>query len=145
MRIEGYGIRVDLPDGWEGRIYRRPEGFPVLQLGNFALPVADGDFGSQAAREMGRGAAFAAMPEYDPALAGVGLFQAEGLPLPVREDEASPKAMPQILRERSGIQRFFTESGRAFCLYVVLRAPSNPRPLVRALNQVLGTVQMTPR
>jgi hypothetical protein len=142
VRIEGYGIRVDLPDGWEGRIYRRPEGFPVLQLGNFALPALDGDFGSQAAREMGRGTAFAAMPEYDPALAGVGLFQPQGLPLPVRMADASPKAMPRMLPERAGIQRFFTESGRAFCLYVVLRATSNPRHLVQAFNRVLETIQV---
>ena len=32
MRLAGHGISVDLPRGWEARIYRRPEGLPMADV-----------------------------------------------------------------------------------------------------------------
>src|SRR5207247_10659109 len=115
-RLSNYGITVDLPATWEGRIYRRPQGFPILQAATFPLPLEDGDFGSGAVASMGSSDTFAALLEYDPELAFTGIFGPSGLPLPLRAGDASPKALQRLLPKRTAIQRFFTESGRAFCL-----------------------------
>src|SRR5206468_10250400 len=83
MRLSNYGITVDLPATWEGRIYRRPQGFPILQAATFPLPLEDGDFGSGAVASMGSSDTFAALLEYDPELSFTGIFGPSCLPLPL--------------------------------------------------------------
>jgi hypothetical protein len=144
MRISGYGITVDLPATWEGRIYKRAEGLPILHAGTFALPADDGDFGSGAVASMGASDAFAALLEYDPTLAYTGIFASDGLPLPIRGIDASPKALQRLIRGRTAVQRFFTQSGRAFCLYVVLPAGPLLAGLVSQANQILRTIAIDP-
>ena len=144
MRISGHGIEMNLPAGWEGRIYRRPLGYPIAHAGSFALPPEDGDFGSAAIVAMGPSDAFAALLEYDPLLAGTGIFASPGIPLPLRAADTSPKTLQRQVRGRTAVQRFFTESGRAFCLYVVL--PSNARlpRMIAEANRILSTVTIAP-
>ncbi len=144
MRLLGHGIGVDLPRGWEGVIYRRPDGDPTLHAANFALPADDGDFGSLAVSSMASDGAFIALTEYDSALAGQGLFAAAGLRLPLRESETDPMAMMRPVRGRAGVQRFFTASGRAFCLYVVVGTRPTRERLIGDVNMVLSTVSISP-
>lgn len=145
MRLSAYGIEADLPGGWEGRIYRRPGGGrPILHAGSFALPAGDGDFGTLAAGAMGPGSSFVALLEYDPSLAGAGLFAHRGMPLPLRAAEAHPRAMPRTVPGRAAVQRFFTEAGRAFCLYVVVSPYPGPSKAVRDANGLLATVRISP-
>jgi len=145
MKISGHGISLNLPSAWEGRIYQRPQGFPIVHAGSFALPADDADFGSGAIIAMGTTDVFAALLEYDPVLAGTGIFAPPGLPLPIRATETSPKTLQRLVRGRTAVQRFFTQSGRAFCLYVVF--PSNAwlqRKIVDT-NRILATVTIDPR
>jgi hypothetical protein len=144
MELTGYGIRVDLPRGWEGRIYKRPEGDPTLHAGNFPLPVEDGDFGSRALAAMGSGGAFLVATEYDPALAGHGLF-AEEAPAPLPADtDLDPMALQRTRRGQFGVQRFMTIGGRAFCVYVVVGMVPNPSELLGRANEVLQTLSIVP-
>jgi hypothetical protein len=146
MNVSGHGISIDLPSGWEGRIYRRrlAHAYPVLHAGSFALPSGDGDFGDGAIGAMSNGDVFLALLEYDPVLAGAGLFDATGLPLPIRPSELSPAAFRRRLAGRLGVQRFFTERARPFCVYLVLGvdAIEPPRPLVKEANRILRTVSI---
>jgi hypothetical protein len=146
MILTRFGISIDLPDGWEGTIYRRPGGGrPILHAANFALPADDGDFGSRSIAAMDRSGVFAALLEYDPELAGTGLFAHMGLPLPLRGSEASPRSLQRMQARRTGIQRFFTSSNRAFCLFVAMAdGPALPGS-VDAANHVLSTVTISPR
>ena len=48
MRLAAHGIAVDLPAGWDGRVWSRPGGGPVLHAANVALPPSDGDFATRA-------------------------------------------------------------------------------------------------
>ena len=145
MRISGFGIAVDLPTGWEGTIYRRPHGRPILHAGDFALPPNDADFGTTAIEAMGPAGAFAVLAEYDPALAGQGLFSRVDTPWPVRPDAPHPRALQRLLPGRAGLQRFFTASDRAFCLYLVIGTASGPDGPVHRANRVLATVRIEPR
>jgi hypothetical protein len=145
MKLSAYGIDIDLPPGWEGRLYQRLGGFPILHASNFALPPEDGDFGSRAVSTMDGRGVFVGLVEYDSVLAGSGLFTASGLPLPLRGSEASPKALQRMLPARGGIQRFLTQSGRAFCLYVVVPTGVSRDRLVQEVNRVLSTLNIDPR
>jgi hypothetical protein len=144
LRIAGHGISVELPAGWEGRIYRRPGGRPVLHAASFPLPAEDGDFATDAIRRMPPGGALAVLTEYDPALAGRGLFAPAGPPA-FRAAELSPAALLQRLPGRLGGQRFFSSGGRAFCLYtVVARRPARALA-VGALSDVLASLRLEAR
>jgi hypothetical protein len=144
VKLRGHGIEVDLPSGWEGRIYRRPEALPILHAGNFALPHRDGDFGTRAIPEMRGQGVLVVVAEYDPALAGRGLFSPSGLTLPIRPGDTSPRAMPRPVQDRAGVQRFFTQQTRAFGLFLVVdTAHGLERPL-RAANGVLASLRIAP-
>lgn len=145
MKLRGHGLEIDLPPGWEGKIYRREKGHSALHAGTFPLPVGDGDFGSGAVAAMPPDGVFVALLEYDPALAGVGLFAAPGRPGKMRSSDASPKAMHRGLRGKAGIQRFFTEGDRAFCLYVVMGQTSGGRQKLDHANSILRTLAIERR
>ena len=146
MRVSGHGISIDLPEGWEGRIYRRPlaNAYPILHAGSFALPHKDGDFGGDAIASMSEDDVFLALLEYDGALGGTGLFNQPGLPLPLHASDLSPAAFPRRISGRVGVQRFFTEHRRPFCLYAVIGSAGivPPRPQVKEANRVLRTVSI---
>ena len=146
MKVSGYGISIDLPRGWEGRIYRRPpaNAYPILHAGSFALPHGDGDFGGDAIASMAEGDVFLALLEYDGALGGTGLFNEPTLPLPLRVSDLSPAAFPRRIAGRVGVQRFFTEHRRPFCLYAVIGSADviPPRARVKEANRVLRTVSI---
>src|SRR5204862_120951 len=81
-----HGMSIELPDGWEGKIYRRQGGDPTLHAANYALPGWDGDFGSVATEHMPVNGSFLVITEYRPGQgleAGKGLFAAEAIPLPL--------------------------------------------------------------
>ena len=140
MKLAAYGMTVELPSGWEGRIYRRPGGDATLHAGSFPLPVDDADFGSGTVAAMNGDGAFVVLTEYERALAGQGLFQAEGLGLPLRGSDFSPRTLQRALPGLVGFQRFFTASDRAWCLYVVVGTQSNATALVEQTNHILGSV-----
>ena len=163
--VAAHGLRVTLPDRWEARLYRRdtPAGEPdepaspfaspatsgrpgesanpVLHLANFALPPGRGDFGTGAVERMGPAHAFVALVEYDAEEAGTALFAARGLPYPDVTDFA-PNALQRRLPGQLGCQRFFTEQGRPFCLYVVLGSRASAGALVGEVHSVLHNVEV---
>lgn len=169
--ISAFGISTVLPTGWEGRISQRraptaatastPEARaaaraagstgwsgerpnPVAHFANFALPANRGDFGSGVVNSMTRDDVFVVLFEYGPESVGKPLFAGRGLPRRLRADQFHPKALQQVLPGQSGHQTFFTESGRAFCLYVVLGSHANGRALVGKANQVLAATKIQP-
>jgi hypothetical protein len=144
MRLAGYGIDAELPAGWDGRIYRRPEGDPTLHAANFPLPVEDGDFASGALGAMGSNGVLVVLTEYSRDLAGTGLFAPIGLPRPLRPADPSPGALQRTRAGLSGVQRFFTLEGRAFCLYVVVGSMPSVESLVAQANQVLHSFVIAP-
>lgn len=50
--ISGYGLSLELPDGWDGRIYENETGLRVLQAANIRLVERDDDVGSESLRLM---------------------------------------------------------------------------------------------
>jgi hypothetical protein len=144
VRIAGHGIAVDVPSGWEARIYKRPEGDPTLHAANFALPHDDGDFGSKALARMSDEGIFFALTEYQSQLAAQPLFAEQGLPLGVTAADLNSLALQRAIPGQLGMQRFFTEAGRPFCLYLVVGSWPSSWKLVRRANRVLRTLSISP-
>lgn len=147
-RITRSGLSVDVPQGWEGSIdgggfeqlssgATRPT---LLHAGSFPMPSDRGSFGSGATELMNTDDVFIALFEYGPESVGAPLFAEEGMPRSVQPDDFSRDALQHAISGQSGMQRFFTENGRAFCLYVVLGSHIDRAELVPRVNAVLQTV-----
>jgi hypothetical protein len=144
LRVDGHGISLEVPAGWEARIVKR-DGGAVLHVATFALLATDGDFGAAATGRMRRGDAFAALVEYvDPATIrpNVGLYAARRRPAPALH-EFGPMALQVTRPGQWGWQHFFTESGRTCCLYAVIKpGAERVERLVRRLASVLATLEI---
>jgi hypothetical protein len=141
------GLEIELPDGWDGRIYRREaEAEAVtrraLHAANFALPPNLGDYAVGAAERMQTGDVLVVLLEFDPAGAGQGLFRNEGLPALLGAADFSPTAMPRAVPGKTAGQWFFTLGGRAFCLYVVLGSHAERAAMIPVVNAVVKTLKI---
>ena len=144
-KLAGLGVEVELPDGWDGRIYRRPnenEGGErrALHAANFALPVDRGDYGGGVHEQMGSEDVFVTLVEFQSGNANNGLFARRGLPLPVSAGDFSPRAMPRPIPGQAGAQFFFSLGERAFCLFVVIGSYADRERLVPMVNEVVRTI-----
>lgn len=144
VRTRGHGLSIEVPRGWEARIIRRPHSAPFLHVASFALRPDTGEFGAAVTERMGADSAFAALVEYridSHVTAGAGLFASSWSPR-LRVAEFARNQLQVMRPGHLGLQRFFTQSGRPFCLYVVV-SPVRRRPerLVGELAAVLATLR----
>ena len=151
MRISRHGIAVDLPPGWEGAIAAATTpgakaadaaAYPVAHLSTAALPPDRGDFGSGVVDDLGPDDAFVALLEYGPECAGTPMFSRQGIPRHLRARAFNRRTLQRTLAGQAGQQVFFTEGGRAFCLYVVLGRDHDVEPLVDRVNAALAGVEV---
>lgn len=167
MRMRGHGIGADLPRGWEGNIRAEkraeaaaqmrasgapeharngpdPVTAPVAHFATFALPVERDEFGGDLIEVMDDDDVFVALLEYGAAEVGTALFSEQGLPRRLDPRLFGPGSLQRSRPGTVGHQRFFTEGGRAFCLYVVIRGDDVHRH-VRRVERLLATVEIEPR
>ena len=141
------GLEIELPDGWDGRIYRREAEVEAvtrraLHAANFALPPNLGDYAVGAIERMQTGDVLVVLLEFDPESSGRGLFRNEGLPSGLGAADFSPTAMPRAIPGRTAAQWFFSLAGRAFCLYVVLGSHGERAAVLPIVNQVVETLKI---
>ncbi|HWG72868.1 MAG TPA: hypothetical protein VG184_02305 [Acidimicrobiales bacterium] len=145
-RLAAQGLSVGPPPGWEASIYRRPpsageQTFAVLHAATVPLPPTRGDYGGGLVETLGTEDVFVSLLDFGPAAAGSELFGARGLP-GLTPDMFRPKQLQRVLRGQAGVQRFFSESGRAFCLYAVIGSYANRLALCSRANQVIGSIRV---
>jgi hypothetical protein len=149
-RISGSGISVDVPDAWEGTISggdfqlqsdgaREPT---VMHLASFPLPAERGSFGTGAVELMQSGDVFMTLFEYGQESVGTPLFEVEGIPRQIASREFDRNALQRALPGQSGLQRFFSHQGRAFCLYIVLGSHVDRADVLPQVNDVLETLEI---
>lgn len=114
--------------------------YPVSHVGNFPLPPDRGDFGSGAVDVMTDADVLMALVEYGPECVGTALFDRER-PTP-RIGEFSPNTLQRRIIGQLGYQQFFTEAGRAFCLYVVVGSVRYAPALLTETRTVLGAIRI---
>jgi hypothetical protein len=148
--MRAYGLSVAPPKGWDVRIARRlpgPHGErsrPVLHACTKPLPEDRGDYGSGAVDLLGSEDVFVSLLEFGPESVGTPLFARQGRPDPLPLASFSPTRLQRTLPGQSGLQIFFTDNDRAFCLYVVLGAHSQRVRLVPRADALVRTLGVTP-
>jgi hypothetical protein len=149
MSNSRYGLAVAAQDGaWETRISRREPHdpaevtHPVLHACTRALPAERGDFGSGVIELLGTDDVFVSLMEFGTDVADQGLFEPQGRPV-LRPSQFSANRMPRLYPGVSAAQHFFSEGGRAFCLYVVLGAHSRRMALVPRAARLLAGIRIT--
>jgi hypothetical protein len=163
MSIAAHGVEVDLPRGWDGRIYGRPRlvsgiaprsalpGFDGIEEGriatlhaaSFPLTGAEGDFGGGATLRMPERSAFLALVEYQPdesLTPGTGLFESREVPAGLEPGDFRLETMMVRRGDQAGLQRFFTVGERPFCLYAVIGGRRSAPVVVAGVNQVLASL-----
>jgi len=148
--MRAYGLSVAPPRGWDVRILRRPSGpegersRPVLHACTRTLPEDRGDYGSGAVELLGSQDVFVSLLEFGPESVGTPLFARQGLPKPLPISSFSPTRLQRTLPGQSGLQIFFTDNDRAFCLYVVLGAHSQRVALLPKAEQLVASLAIAP-
>lgn len=159
--LSAYGLTVDPPAGWEGRIFRRVEAgearasevagppappgeltFAVVHVATIPLPSDMADYGSDVVSELGADDALVILKEFEPASASQPLFESRGMPRPLDPGAFDPAMLQRRLDGQAGFQAFFNEAGRAFCLYVILGSYDNRIQTVARVNDVLATLSI---
>jgi hypothetical protein len=143
-RIDGFGISAAIPDGWEARIHRHADGEPTLHAATFALPPKDGEFGTHATSRMPPEALFLSLTEYR---IGEGLSTRHGLfahppPTVLEPENLHARALLRARPGQRGLQRFFSVSGRAFCLYVVVSGAARATHHLTAASDLLRRLEI---
>lgn len=165
--VNGYGLSVALPAGWEGRIFTHAgdedsDNRPTLHMGSFALPIDEGDFGSQVIAGMAATGTFMSLVEYTPDcylpevdlttdLAAVNLdpstsaFSDIGLPILKPADFAPEAVLAETFPLAATAAQYpFSASGRPFVLYVVVGNEANLASSVAQANSVLDKLVISP-
>jgi hypothetical protein len=149
LRIEAHGLRLDLPPGWSGRVFRRPAGNTNLHAGDFPLALDDGEFGAASTARMPEAASFIALVEYLPGRGlepGRGLFASRRITRRFDPTAFSATALAHAVPGQVGRQEFFTASDRPFCMYLVLSGGRRPRARQLAVfEHVLSNLRIGPR
>jgi hypothetical protein len=127
VRVVGFQLAV--PAGWQAAARRQPSEVPgqhgnlVVHAATVALPPSRADFGSDVASLLGPDDVFCSLFEYDRASTREVLFAARGLPV-VRPSDFRIGALQRSRPGQSGAQYFFSQAGRAWCLFAILGSHS---------------------
>jgi hypothetical protein len=161
VKLAAHGLAAALPAGWEGTITAEhramvqaralataasaaPTTWPVAQFATFPLPAIRDDFGGEAVEAMGPDDVFISLLEYGPEEVSSALFSDVGLPRRLDPRAFGPRMLQRRIAGHAGLQVFFNDNGRAFCLYVVLGNAEDAHRLVRRAEQVLATIEIEP-
>jgi hypothetical protein len=147
-RLTSQGLSVDVPVGWDARIFRRPAEpgettHTVLHAANFAVAPGVADYGDGAVDRMGPPNVFVALVEFHPSSTATPLFASRSFARPLAAADASRTTLQRAIGGQAGIQRFFTAAARAWCLYVVLGSYDGRVGLVDQVNQFLDTIEVS--
>ena len=144
VRLARHGLEVELPGGWDGRIYRRAatqEGSTtraIMHVANFPLPERREDYGGGAVEVMRAGDVLLMLLEFDPEAASTALFANQGMPRKLPPSAFAPNRLQRILPGQAGAQFFFSDNGRAWCLYVVLGSWADRARLAAKAEAILA-------
>ena len=146
-RLAADGLSVEVPPGWEGRIFTPhlpppAENHPVLHLADVALPTDRSSYvETSATLRRARGGIVCSLVGFGSGPADVGLYAPQGVPRLYARD-LDPRALQVPVRDQAGVQRFFSVAGRAFSLYVVATVDLHTAARLRTMNHTLASLQV---
>jgi len=114
----------------------------VVHVSTISLPAGSSDFASDSVERLGRTDALVVLFEYDREAVSEPLFAKDGMPRVLQPSDFSPGVLQRSVRGQAGVQAFFHEGSRAFCLYVVLGSFDARAEVVPEVNRVLSSLQI---
>jgi hypothetical protein len=148
VKLEAHGLSLDAPIGWEARIERRQTAVagevsrPVIHAATFPLPAQRGDYGSGAVELMGQDDVFVAVLEFGEESVGSALFESRPMPRMIDPERFATNQLQRWIPGQAGQQLFFTDRGRAFCLYIVIGSHRRREELARRAEEIIGRIRI---
>jgi hypothetical protein len=148
--VEGYGLGIQLPEGWDGRI-RGPVGTsfgPHLHAANFELPEPDDDVASLASGEMSPDQVTIVVIDVTTALARdvtgpEDPYPPAELPVRIRADDFTDR-VEAVDPDHAFARRLFTVADRSLELRVEFGEDPAPEALLAEANEVLASLTVEP-
>lgn len=138
--VRGYGLRIELPQGWRGEIVRPdPRGALTLRAANFQHPPLT-DLGRELQLTMTERDVLITLVHYGRAGEG---WKARQATLPLAIDRGQFVSFEGF--KRPVATDSFILEGRAFQLWAVFRDGSPSDELLAEANRVLATIALEPR
>lgn len=150
MDAAKFGLAAAQPTGWSLSIARREAAasgertHPVLHACTRAMPRDRGDFGSGVVDLLAPDDIFVALIEYGAEVADVGLFARQGMPR-LAPSQFDPNRLQRPVPGRSAAQHFFSDGGRAFCLFTVIGSHARRMVTVPQAAQLVRGFRVTDR
>jgi len=147
-RIGMRGIEVDVPGGWECRIRQAGQTedtatvLPVLHAATVPLPSDRADYGGGVVERLRDGDVFVSLVEFGDEAVGSELYPPVDTIPHVRHSMFDPSQLQRSIPGQAGTQIFFSYSGRAFCLYVVLGSFGRRVSLAARANEVIRSLSI---
>ena len=116
----------------------------VLHACTRAMPADRGDFGSGVVDLLGPDDVFVALVDYGAEVADHGLFENQGMPR-LAPSQFGPNRLQRPLPGMSASQHFFSEGGRAFCLFTVVGSHARRMASVPRAAALVKTIRITGR
>jgi hypothetical protein len=148
--LEGYGLGIQLPEGWDGRI-RGPEGTsfgPHLHAANFELPEPDDDVASVARGEMSADQVTLVVIDVTTALARdvrgpQEAYEPAELPVRIRAEDFTDR-VEAVDPDHAFARRQFSVAGRSLEIRVEFGTDPAPEGLLADANDVLASLTVEP-
>jgi hypothetical protein len=148
--LEGYGLRIQLPEGWDGRV-RGPAGTsfgPHLHAANFELPEQDDDVASTARGGMTDEQVTIVVIDVTTALARdvrgpQEPYEPADLPVQIRPDDFTDR-VEAVDPGHASARRQFSVADRSVELRVEFGTVPPPERLVAEANDVLTSLSIEP-
>jgi hypothetical protein len=142
--LDDFGIRMDLPPEWTGRLFRYAASEPILHAAT--VPITDLYDGSSARKQLGPDDVFLVLSEN---YASAAHYEPVTLPVTIRPQDSCPTCeildngtTPQS--DHSLFYRSFAVEGRQFDLYVEFGTTTPSSDQLARANNVLATLQIAP-
>jgi hypothetical protein len=142
--LDDFGLRMQLPDTWQGILFRWPVGEPTLHAAT--VPITDLYDGSSARDVLGPDDLFLVLSQN---YASAVRYEPVSLPVTIRPEDACPTC--EILDNGTSpppghalFYRSFAVTGRQFDLFVEFGTPTPTGEQLAGANQVLGTLEIDP-
>jgi hypothetical protein len=139
------GVSLELPAGWEGRIYQRPtDQLTGVQAANSPLPLEDNDINETAQRTMGSDGILLILLVADgPPGPNVhtGAYLPTELPIRIqRSDFQSLKGFPAPVEAK----RSLTINNRAVLVFAAFGRANPTEPMLNAVNDIIESLAIGP-
>jgi hypothetical protein len=147
MRISGFDLTIDVPNGWQGRVYKRPvvgddTTMPVLQASNLALAADDDDLAPATRQRLGPLDVVVVLLEQEPPRLREGEAEYPTITEAVSISAGDAVRIQSVPPEHAAFLRRFRSDERFFTLIVVFGSDPPPSETFAVVAEALQSLRV---